>query len=321
MTRRRALLAAAGLGGLAACSPAPDAAVAQQPLRVAIDLWPGYFPAVLADELGWLAPAGVALKLAFPADTDRMIADFAAGQYDLIGASLGDLIALTRGHLGVEVIVVCDESSGGDAVLLRRGVTLETDRPLTIGTNLGGFGEVFLHEFIDQRRLQHKRWTWVNADAAEVPRLLASGMLDVGHTWEPYASQAVAAGASKLFSSAETPGLVADVLVATRVTVQRRRPPLQAFVQQWFRAVDWWSANPLAAVQLISRRLHLAQAKVSLQGVRLLDLAHNRRMLGAGGAVPALAPVVQRYSDFFVAKGTVGRPLDALALLQAELLP
>lgn len=324
MSRRRVLqLGGAGVASLLGqgCRPAAESSAMPEPLRLAIDLWPGYLPAVLADELGWLRPAGVALKLAFPADTDRMIADFAAGQYDLMGASLGDLIAVTRGHLGAQVLVVCDESSGGDAVLLRRGLSLEVDRPLRIGTNLGGFGEVFLQEFIAQRQLQHKRWTWLNVDAADVPRLLASDALDVGHTWEPYASQAVAAGASRLFSSGETPGLVADVLVASHAAVQRRRPVLRAFIQQWFRAVDWWSANPLGAVQMIARRLNLEPAKVSLQGVRLLNLWQNRRMLGAAGTAPSLGPVVQRYSEFFVAKGTVGRPLDPAELLHPELLP
>jgi len=320
--RRREWLSCVPALGLAACNGPSDPAPQIQPLRLAIDLWPGFFPAVLADELGWLAPEGVRLQTAFPANTDQMISDFSAGIYDVMGVSLGDVVSLSRGHLAAQVVVVSDESSGGDAVLARSGLKLDPERPLTIGTNLGGFGELFLQEFLRQRRLNPAHWRWVNADAAEVPGLLARGVIDIGHTWEPYVSRAMAQGAQRLFSSAETPGLVPDVLVVTQATLQRRAPLLKKFVMQWFRAVAWWQAHPERAAALIANRVHVAQASVSLQGLTLLDAAANRLLLGGhDGAAPVLAATVQRYSDFFVGKGQLAQPLDAHALVNPVLLP
>jgi NitT/TauT family transport system substrate-binding protein len=136
-------------------------------------------------------------------------------------------------------------------------------------------------------------------------------------------AQAVQAGSVRLFGSDETPGLIPDVLVATRSTLERRRPVLQAFVQAWLRAVDWWAAHPGDAARLIGRRVGVPPGRVSLQGVRLMGLADNRRLLGGAGAraAPALAGTVLRYSDFFLTRGTVARPVDPLALLRPELLP
>lgn len=285
-----------------------------------MDLWPGYYPALLADSLGWLAAAGVHLSLSLPGNTDRMMADFAAGRYDVVAVSLGDLINTTRGHLAVQVVLVSDESAGGDAVLARPGLGSRRGA-LKVATNLGGFGELFLREYAQTGGLDVHRWVWVNADAAEIPQLLSAGVIDLGHTWEPYAGLAVKAGAQRVFTSAETPGLIPDVLAATRSTVERRRPVLRSFVKAWLRAVDWWAGHPTEAAQLIAQRAHVDAAAVSLQGVRLMGAADNRRLLGADGQTPALAGTVLRYSDFFLNRGTVARPVDPSLLLRPELLP
>jgi hypothetical protein len=52
-------------GGLAACGRAPEGPAGRD-AALAIDLWPGYLPGVLADELGWLSPEGIQLKVFYP---------------------------------------------------------------------------------------------------------------------------------------------------------------------------------------------------------------------------------------------------------------
>lgn len=320
-TRRRWCLAGAGALGLAACGRpvAPD--VAAGPLRLAMDLWPGYYPAVLADELGYLADAQVPVQFSFPANTDSMIADFAAGHVDLIAVAMGDLINATHGRGAVQVFLVTDESAGGDAVLARPGLDLKGRRRLLLATNLGGFGELLMREFVQRQGLDPQRVAWINADAADVPRLLAAGDIDIGHTWEPYASEAEAAGAQRLFSSADTPGLIPDVLAASRATIERRQAELKRFSAAWLRAADWWVDHFDEGAQRIAGRLHSEAAKISLKGVRLMRLADNRRLLGAGGQAAELAAVVQRYSAFFLDRGALARPVEPAGLLRADLLP
>jgi hypothetical protein len=95
---RRRLCAALGVtlaGGsaawLAGCGESGTDGGEPAPLRLAMDLWPGYYPVLLAEDLGWFAEDRVRLKVSFPANTDRMMADYAAGQVDVIAVALGDL--------------------------------------------------------------------------------------------------------------------------------------------------------------------------------------------------------------------------------------
>jgi NitT/TauT family transport system substrate-binding protein len=250
-----------------------------------------------------------------------MMADFAAGQVDVIAVALGDLINTTHGRAPVQVFLVSDESAGGDVLLMRRGADLKVQHRLSLATNLGGFGELFAREFLQRQGIDGARIAWINADAADVPRLLAEGRVDLGHTWEPYATEAEGGGARRLFSSAETPGLIPDVLAASRATVARRGAELRRFCSAWLRAVDWWLEHPDEGARRIASRIGRESASVSLQGVRLMRRDDNRRLLGAGGSPAALAAVVDRYSAFFLDRGALARPVEAGELLCGDLLP
>lgn len=309
---------APALGLLGGCSKSTESAPPSAPLRLAMDKWPGYYPALLAAELGYFSARQLEVEVSFPADTDRMLAEFAAGRYDIIAVAMGDLITATHGRVPMQVFLVSDESAGGDAVLARPGVDLQGQGRLRLATNLGGFGELLCREFLHARHINDKRIAWLNADAADVPRLLAAGEVELGHTWEPYATEAEAAGARRVFSSADTPGLIPDVLAASRALLDRRHDELQRFSSAWMQAVDWWLAHPEEAATRLQQRLR--NGPIALKGIKLLGLEDNRRLLGAEGPA-AMAPVVARYSAFFLDKGSLARPVEPADLLRADLLP
>ena len=66
--RRTVLLGLASASLIAACDPrSPEPP--KPPLRLAIDLWAGYFPALLADELGYFRDAGLLVEISIPGNT------------------------------------------------------------------------------------------------------------------------------------------------------------------------------------------------------------------------------------------------------------
>lgn len=317
--RRHWLLAsAAALAGCDRGVTSPPPAV----LHMAMDLWAGYFPVLLAIELGMMAERGLTVDVTMPGNTDRMMAEFAAGRYDIVGMALADLVNLTRGAHDVQVFIHSDESSGGDKLLSRAGFDPAGGRVI-VGTNLGGFGELFVREYLLRHGIDDGRVVWMNVDAADVPLALKRREIDIGHTWDPYASAALADGAVQRFSSAQTPGLVMDVLATRRSVVERRFAELKGFAAAWFQAQQWWAERPAEGDARLARRLDRSPEWVAeaRRGVKLADLAANRRLLGAGGQPPTMAATVARYSDFFLARGTLTRPLRPERLLRADLLP
>lgn len=304
---------------LCACGTA-DAPSTPTPMRLGMDLWAGYFPAVIAEREGLMAAEGVDLEVVATRDTNGLIAEFAAGKYDLIAVSLGDAITLSRSRPDVMVLLVADESAGGDQLLRAPAAGTDPAAPPRFGTNLGGFGELFIRAWLERERIAPGDVVWANVDASDVPAALAEGRIDFGHTWQPYADQAVAAGATPIFSSADTPGLILDVVLATRTGMERHPEAYRGFVRAWFEAERRWRAEPAAGNAAAAAALGLDAAAVSLAGVKLYSLDDNRHAM-AGGADSPLASLIERYAAFFIERGSLSTPPDPATMFDPGVLP
>lgn len=277
---------------------------AKPPLRIAIDLWAGYYPLVIASENGFLRDAGIAVEIKVPQDTKLMTADFAARNYDGICFSRGDTILLAQVKPDIRMILNSDESAGADVILSRQPITGPASiRGQRIATTLGGFGELLLRRFLDRHGVGIDEVALVNADAADVPALLARGEVGIAHTWEPYATQARQSGARDCFSSRDPPGLILDGLFVHADLLRSRQEDFRALVREWFRALDWWQANPAEGNALVEKRLALAPGAAAPTGIALMTLADNRRQFQLDAIGRSLPASIELFTDFFLARG------------------
>jgi NitT/TauT family transport system substrate-binding protein len=306
-------------GGLVSCRPSTS--THPMPLRVGIDLWAGYYPLVLADELGYLRADHVAVDIEVPGDTHRMIADFAAHNYDLICVSLGDVILTTRIQPDIRLILCADESVGGDQLLSRAPVTNAAElRGRRIGTVLGGFGEIFVRRFLDHHGVHPDEVTLVNVDSTDIEQALQRGDIDIGHTWGPVATAALQAGFQTVYSSKDTPGLILDGMTVHASTIRERSEELRALTHAWFRALEWWQAHPTEGNAMVEQRLKLPRGSVSSAGIRLLNQADNRRCFSAETEQCCLDQAVLAYVEFFVNRGELSRRLKSSELLDPRFI-
>jgi NitT/TauT family transport system substrate-binding protein len=321
--RRRLLPALAALAtALAmACAPTPAVDSKRPVVRFAYDLWAGYYPALIAGELGYFRDEGLEVEAIHPERTDAMMSDFAAGQYDAIGVALGDVLAIGQASPDIRIVLHTDESSGADAIVGRPGLaTVESLRGRRLGVNLGSFGEVLAERMLEVHGVKRDDVRFVDSDAARVPELIASGAIDAGHTWEPYLSHAVAAGGQVVFSSAETPGLIPDV-VAFRGEYARQHPEVvRGFVKAWLRAADWWFAHPDSGQALAARALGCDTTETAPRGIRLKRLADNR-VVFADSSATSLKRAARRYLDFYARVGTVRSAPDLDRMIDPGFLP
>ena len=316
-TARWTIALAAACLLLAACG-ADERSAVPPPLRVGIDLWPGFFPIAIAQQQGLLAQRGVEVEVHLASDTDALSGEFAAGNHDIIGVALGDAITLSRIQPDVVVLLVTDESTGGDVVMRRQGFVDDGRSPLRIGTNIGGFGELFLQTYVERAGLNPARMVWSDIDAWQVPQALRDGSLDFAHTWQPYTITALADGATTVFTSAETPGLIPSVYLTTRAVMETREAELRLMTEAWFEASAWWRNNPDSGNAIAAAALKLDPKSVSLQGVRPYTQADNRAAMTGGPAAP-LAKLIDQYSTFFVERGSLSTPPQATRMLHPEL--
>ena len=294
----------------------------ESPLQVGIDLWAGYYPALLAEQLGYFRAEQVAVELSLPEDTDQLLVDFAAGSLDGIGVAAGDTINVVEANPDARIILLSDLSEGADMVLgLPPIKTPEDLRGRAVGTNLGGFGEVLVRQMLDQHGVSSSAVKVVNIDASQAVDRLLSGELAAVHTWEPYASRARTLGAKVLYTSADADGLVLDGFIFSGETLRARPAAVRRFVKAWFSAVQHWQAHPEEDDALVAKRLAMSDNMISRTGIHLFTLDEERHLFETGPTNHSARHVLQRFVDYFLRRGTLSAAPDLDLLLDSHFLP
>lgn len=290
-------------------------------LRLAYDFWPGYYPALISIEKGYFAEAGLQVEAIKPENTDTLMSDFIGGKYDLMAVSLGDVVNLTQLTDDVAIIFASDESAGGDAMLVSPEIKTIADlKDKQIGVNQGSFAELFIVTLLEDNGINTSDVTFIDMDAADAPAALASGKVQAAHTWEPYVTEAKNAGNNILFTSANTPGLIPDI-IAVRGAVLRDNPEaVAAFVRGWFKAVDFWKANPAEGNQAAGAQLKVDPTTISLDGIKLLSLSDNQKLFTQGDSTASIYFTAGLYVDFFVKSGSLTKKPDINKLLNSSFL-
>ncbi len=287
-------------------------------VTMAIDLWPGYYPAIIAKERGIFKKHNLDVTIDLPNNTNRMLANFAAGQYQFIAVSLGDVINLAQQYQQARVIIAADESNGGDAIISTKPITAL--KGSKIGTNLGGFGELFVREMLKQQSINVDEVELVNIDASNAPELINQQKIDFAHTWHPYIDQAKKYGASVVFSSQHTPGLITDVVVVRGEFASTNGQAVSAFTTAWFEAQTWWRENRAQGNKIIGATLQQNPNTISLDGIKLLNSTDNKTLFNVE-SVNSLHSIVTMYNDFYIEQGILKQPINASLLLNETYLP
>ena len=293
---------ARNIGLLIALLVAPSLNGAETPnIRVGMDLWPGYYPLVIAKQREGFNRRQLNVRYHIPENTDKMLSAFKQGELDIICVALGDVFALLKDQPDLRVILVADISAGGDA-LLSLSKMPDNLQGLKIGTNTGGFGELFVQQFLKEYHTPFDQVELINIEASAASQHLYAHELDIVHTWEPYLSSLHNQGAKILYTSRQTPGLIPDVIVAHPSLMRLNPNAVTLFVDAWLEAVEWWQHHPAEGNTLLQQSLQLKDP-VSLKGIKLmnrednLDAFHNKR------SPRALKKVIPRYTQFFNSKG------------------
>lgn len=314
-----AKLGALALSGLAwpGCSrDGPATNAPRRPLRIAVDLWSGYFPLLIADRQGRYRERGLEIEIEIPENTGRILASFAARSFDAIGVALGDLVNVSQRNPDVRIVMVSDQSDGGDQLIARVPFSARDDlERARIGTNIGGFGELLIRAFAEGVGATFDSLKLVDVDAADVPAMLESGAIDLGHTWEPYAPKLLAKGYHAWFTSRDVPGLIPACVAVQKHVIDQQRDDVAALLDGWQDALDWWRDHREEGFALASGHSAVGGGEFSLQGIRLVDRAENRRIFSATNDPDDVLSVTRRYVEHFSTRGMLThspRPQDLI---------
>ncbi len=260
-----------------ACSGDATSNSAFPTLRIGINPWVGYGVLNIAAEKGFFEQEGIEVELV-NTNYDQGAVDFATKHLDGNSMVFSDGIAQAAAGVPLQMVWVFDNSAGGDVVVATEAIARPEDlRGKRIGLSYGTFSQLFVLRALASYGLNAEDVTVVNLPQADIPAAMANGIIDAGHTVDPYLSEALNDGGHVLFSSAETPGVIVDALVFQANVVEDRPDDVQAVVRAVANATNWWAENADEGNTIIAQAMEIPAEDMTtiLSGVQIFGIENN----------------------------------------------
>ncbi|MAQ38450.1 NitT/TauT family transport system substrate-binding protein [Rhodobacter sp. 140A] len=295
---------------------------AAAPLRVGVPIWVGWMPFWVLDKKGLTAKHGLDLNLIeFPVQTDARQA-LASGNLDVCALNTADVVVVDAEAPLAKVIALTNASNGADIVIARGVSTLADLKGKTVALEIGSVSHFFFASLLAKAGLSEKDVTITNMSAQDAGTAFAAGAIDVSVTWEPFASQGIAAGGTALATSVDTPDLIIDLISARSDVLETRADEVKRLLDAWFEALDFVGTNKDEAFAIMADHsgVSVAEFEGMWSGVKMYSRADNIALMGAAGAPGAYVGAVDATSAFMLANDLVPSVVPAAEIIDPALL-
>ncbi|NML17159.1 ABC transporter substrate-binding protein [Azohydromonas caseinilytica] len=322
LSRRAAVIGTALSIAGAAALPLPAAAE----VKVGVSDWTGWVAWYVAQEKGFFKKHGADVKLVWFANYSDSIAALSTGQLDANSQTWSDTMGPLAKSLPLKAILVNDNSSGNDALMVSPKVKSFADlKGKSVALEQYSISHFVLANALARNGLKPNDVKIVNLSAGDAAAAFMTGRVEAAVVWNPWVSQIEKSGKGRpLFTSRDMPGLIPDLLVAQDKAIQAKRKDLVGMIRAWFDTVDYIAKQPDEAVKIMAKVVSLPPAdyKVFLPGTRFFDAAANKAAFDANNplSLTAVAPTINGFlTQHKLVEGQpeVARGLDGSLLAEA----
>ena len=299
-------------------------AQAAAPLKIGYSDWPGWVAWQVAIDKGWFKEAGVPVSFEW-FDYSASMDAFSAGKIDAVTMTNGD--ALVTGAAGGKSVMVMltDYSNGNDMIVGKPGIkSLKDLKGKKVSVEVGLVEHLLLLNGLKKAGLKESDVKLVNAKTNEMPQMLASGDVAAVGAWQPISGQAMKGvpGAKPIYTSADEPGLIYDVLAVNPASAKQRKADWVKVVKVWDKVVKYINDPKTQpdAVKIMAARVGVTPEAYLplLKGTKLLSLDEAKKIYVKGDGFKTLYGSSKVADQFNVANGVYKAAQDVDSYLDAS---
>ena len=294
------------------------------PLKIGYSDWPGWVAWQVAIEKGWFKEAGVDVKFEW-FDYSASMDAFAAGKLDAVTMTNGDALVTGSGGGKSVMVMLTDYSNGNDVIVGKAPIkSLKDLKGKKVSVEMGLVEHLLLLNGLTKAGMKESDVTLVAAKTNEMPQMLASGDVAAVGCWQPIANEAMKAvpGSHPVYTSADEPGLIYDVVAATPTSAKTRRAEWLKVLKVWDKVVAYIEdpKTQADAVKIMAARSGVSPAEYLplLKGTKLLSLAEARKIYVKGTGFGSLYGSTKIVDDFNVANKVYKAPENIDSYLDAS---
>jgi len=302
------VIAVVVIGGLAVYSTSTNVfeVSTNTPIKIAINEWPGYAHAFIAQEKGCFEEKGIDVELVLDRDYTISQQRYIAGETDGVFEVLPDtMFRNTLGHTS-KVVYIMDYSESGD-VIVGLVNSIEELKGKTIGVEgVNTFSHIFALKTIESHGMTEADVFFEIVLAQDVVKKIDDGTIQAGHTWEPVKSEAVEKGYNILSNAGDFPYLVTDVLVFDQNIINERPDDILKIVECMSEAQQFQISNHDESIRIMAEAESMSVESMAegLEGVFVTDMYENKRVMNPSND-PTLKNIIIDIGKFYLERGQI----------------
>ena len=317
------VISLAGCATVSAPADAPASAPANTTVRIGTQPWIGYGPWWIAQDQGIFAKYGIEAELIdFVTDTE-VNAAFASGNMDVANVASHTAIKLYANGVELKIVLLEDISNAADAMIAPSAIATVADLAgKTVAYEEGSTSDLLLHYALAENNMKITDIVAAPMPAADAGAALIAGQVDAAVTYEPYISEAINQNADiqPLYTAAERPGLISDVLAARTQFAEENPDLMRALLKVWDEAVAFLRENPEAGRAIIAEAVGSTPEDLvtAFEGVAFYDLTENQQFLAYDSE--NAAAVFNDVQTVALAIGLIDSPIDLARVVDPNYL-
>ena len=300
--------------GLMGCGSKP---VQKEPIRIAINVWPGYAHAYLAQEKGFFEKNNVEVELILEESISESLRLFTNGEVDGCFNVFADIIIANAKGIPAKVVCIMDYSDTGDVIIGKPDIqSLAGLNGKTVSfEGINSFSHIFVLRALEKAGIHESDIRFENINASDVLTALEENRIDAGHTWEPAKSQALKKGYKILAKAGDNPGIITDILMFTPKIIEERPDEIRAIVKSLFEAQDYLKDYRDEAVKIMANKMGMSNEEMiaGIEGVYQPNLKENSELL-----TTSLYTTGELIADFYLKRGQLSHTMEIKDIVEPK---
>lgn len=284
--------------------------------KIGISRWLGYEPLYLAEQLSY-SPQVDVVRLSSALDVLRA---FRNGNLQGAGLTLDETLTLIDDGIDLQIVLVFDYSNGADVVMGTPAVSsLQDLKGRRIGVEMNAVGATLLRAMLNKAGLTLSDVLVESMPISHLAHACATQRIDVAVAYQPYAGELAKCGMKPIFTSAEIPGKIVDLLVVRRDALHQQ-DQMRQLLSGYFKALQHIADEPTSSQQQMAENLGISVAEVKryLAEIHMLSLAEVRTQLSAQSSLHGVA---EEYLRTMREQREMRKPIDIRQHLDDRWLP
>ncbi len=314
-----------GLAIAVSCTPSQPTSnspsttpAATTPIRMGFSAWPGWLPWQVAQEEKLFEANKVKVYLKWFDGYLDSINALAAGQLDANTQTLNDTISSIAAGAEQVIVLVNDNSTGNDKIIVRDGINAIADlKGKKIAVEAGTVDHFLLLLGLKKAGLSFKDVQIQPLETGAAAAAFVAEQVDAVGVFAPFTTKALERpGSKELFSSKDFPGAIPDHLVVTKRMIEERPQDVQSLVNTWFATLSFIKKNSDKSLMILSKRAGVTddEYKKYEAGTKIFTIEDNLKTFAPRNDMTSLPYAAQEISKFLVETGLLKQAPDVSKL-------